>query len=115
MVFTVVLDKNNLTVTKDGPTIRIRHPDMRTKNVPFGMISQVVVYGSPMVSCDVWRALAEHGIPAVLFPGRGKGEPAFMGAGLLASGAIRHTQHNASENKTARAVVARRLLQMKRV
>lgn len=113
MVLLVVLDKNNLTVTKDGPTLKVRHPDLRPRTIPFNMIAQVVVYGKPMVSCDVWRALAEHGIPAILFPGRGKGEPAFMGAGLASSAQVRDAQHKASANSFARAAVGRRLLRMK--
>lgn len=111
----LILDTAGLTATIDGPALRIEQPDGRTRHVTLERISQVVVYGNAVVSCDVWRSLAEYGIPAVLFPNRarGKGEPAFMGAGLSAGVGLRMAQYGAHESPSARAVAARWLLRRK--
>jgi len=51
-----------------------------------------------MVSCDVWRALAEQNIPAVLLPSRGKGVSAHMGTGLSSTITTRISQHLAAQD-----------------
>ncbi|MCP4118557.1 MAG: CRISPR-associated endonuclease Cas1 [Desulfobacteraceae bacterium] len=104
---TVILDKRNLTVTLDGKALRIDRPGARLQRIPLGMVGQVIAYGSPSVGCNVWRALGERGIPAVLMPGRGGGTPAFMGPGLSTSIMIRIAQFQAwSVTETRQEIVA---------
>ena len=89
----VLLDHRDIVVRSEGQVLRIERPERKPERIPINMISRVVVYSSPMVSCDVWRKLADAGVPAILFPGRGKGGPAWLGSGLSTSVMIRLAQH----------------------
>lgn len=109
----LLLDKNDLAVTLEGNSLRIQQADDKTRHVPLGMLGQMVVYGRPPVSCDVWRALADRNIPAVLLPGRGRGGAAYMGGGLSASVRARAAQHEALRNPKAAAAVRRWVLDKK--
>jgi hypothetical protein len=62
----LVIDHRETSVRMDGRALRIDQPQAPPEHVPLGLVGLVVVHGSPMVSCDVWRALAERNIPAVL-------------------------------------------------
>jgi len=66
----------------------------RSRKVPMNMICQMVVIGSPMVSCSVWREPAERKVSVVILPGRGKGEPAYIGAGLSGRIDLRLAQYD---------------------
>ncbi|MBI4753849.1 MAG: CRISPR-associated endonuclease Cas1 [Betaproteobacteria bacterium] len=109
----LLIDHRDTTVTLDGQALRIERPGRPPHRVPLGPLGSVIVHGSPLVSCDVWRALAEAGVPAALLPGRGRGEPAHLGAGLNASVALRARQHaaalGAQRVDIARALVADKL------
>ena len=80
--FTVVLDKTHINVRVETKCLRVEQPGQPLERIPFKMIKQVVVFGNPMVSCDVWRHLALNKIPAILFPSRGKAEATHIGPGL---------------------------------
>ena len=62
---------------------------------------------------DLGRLLAEHNVPATLLPGRGRGEPVWMGAGLSASVAPRQAQYAVATRPHHRLVVAREQVQAK--
>ena len=109
----VVLDKNDMVVTKDGQTLKIKRSDAPAQTVPFRFIGQVMVHGNPMVSCGVWAALAEWGIPAVIFSNRGSSAPAWLGSGLTTSTMARISQHNAAQNPAVRARVGGWLIHKK--
>ncbi len=109
----VLLDRRDITAGMEGQVLRVERPDCRPERIPLKLISQVVVYGSPMVSCDVWRKLADAGIPAVLFPGRGPGGPACLGSGLSSAVMIRIAQHRAAANPQSRTTVARHIVSRK--
>lgn len=110
---TVVLDRNNMTVTMDGKAMRIDAPGISMQRVPLGMIGQVMVYGNPSVDCNVWRSLAERGIAAVLLPARGTGPPAWLGSGLSTSVMVRIRQHRAYTDEQIRRKAVVWLLQGK--
>ena len=91
----VVLDKKGITLSLDGKSLRIDCPGEPMQRVPLGMVGQVIAYGNPVVGCNVWRKLSEMGIPALLIPGRGPGEPAWISPGLSTSVMVRITQYRA--------------------
>ncbi|MDD4273325.1 MAG: CRISPR-associated endonuclease Cas1 [Desulfobacter postgatei] len=99
---TVVLDNRHLTVRLDGKALRIDGPDRPMQRIPMGMISQVIVYGNIPVETSVWRVLSENGVPAVLFPSRGKGEPAWLGPGISTSVMVRISQFRAWSDRLQR-------------
>lgn len=109
----VVLDRKDMAVTLDGKTLKIKRPDAKPQTIPLGMIGQVVVHGKPMVSCDVWRALADRGVTGVIFPGRGGGDPAWLGAGVSSSVMTRIAQHRAFNDVDASLAVARWIVRAK--
>lgn len=110
---TLILDHKELTVRMDAGTVRIDRPGHKFKRVPMNMIETVIVIGSPLVSCDVWRALAENNIPVVLLPSKGKGLPAYIGPGLTSSANIRMAQYKAKNDQKIVLHIARWLFDMK--
>lgn len=92
---TVVLDRKNITMSLDGKSLRIDCPGSPIQRVPLGMVGQVIVYGSPVVGCNVWRKLSEEGIPSVLLPARGSGVPSWISPGLSTSIMVRIDQFKA--------------------
>jgi CRISP-associated protein Cas1 len=105
----VVLDRRESTVRLDGRALRVEHAD-GWERIPLGLVGLVVVHGSPSVSCDVWRALAERGVPAVMLPSRGTGAAAWAGAGLSTSIQVRRRQHRAASDPAQRLAVAREIV-----
>ncbi len=57
MNWVVLLDRRDTTVRMEGRTLRVERPGQVLQRVTLEMIGQVVIY--PLVSCDVWRKLAE--------------------------------------------------------
>ncbi len=104
---TLVLDRREMMVTLSGQALHIEQPDKDVTHVPLGLLAQVIIHGGPMVSCDVWRALAERNVAAVLFPGRGRGGPAWLGAGLSSGVGLRLAQHRAFADEKKRLELAR--------
>ena len=92
---TVVLDRKNITMSLDGKSLRIDCPGSPIQRVPLGMVGQVIVYGSPVVGCNVWRKLSEEGVPSVLLPARGSGVPSWISPGLSTSIMVRIDQFKA--------------------
>jgi CRISPR-associated protein Cas1 len=92
---TVVLDKKNITLSLDGKSLRIDCPGTPVQRVPLGMVGQIIVYGNPVVSCNVWRKLSEEGISAVLLPARGQGMPSWISPGLSTAIMVRINQYRA--------------------
>lgn len=88
----VVLDKKDMSLSLDGKSLRIDIPGEKFQRIPLGMVGQIVVYGNPRVNCNVWRRLAESGIPSLLLPVRGKGDGAWIAPGLTSSVMIRIAQ-----------------------
>ncbi len=110
---TLILDRKQMVVRKDGQSLRVDRPNCRSERVPLRMLAQVVMIGSPMVGCDVWRALSENNIPAVLYPARGAGRAITMGAGLSATVEIRAGQYKALFDKACRLNIGRWLVKSK--
>ncbi len=109
----LVIDHSDTQVTLDGRALRVQRPDQPPQHVPLGLLGLVVVHGRALVACDVWRALAEHQVPAVLQPGRGQGTSVWMGAALGTTVALRTAQHRAADRREWCLVSARRLLAAK--
>ena len=57
---TVILDRKELVVRMESKSIRVDRLGGHPERIPLGMVARVILIGSPMVSCDVWRALAEQ-------------------------------------------------------
>ncbi len=110
---TLILDRRELAVGIENKTIRIDRPDSRPERVPLNMIERVIIYGSPMVSCKVWRALAEKNIPAVLLPARGNGSAAYLGTGLAPSFSNRINQYKTFHDQAKSLKIARWLITQK--
>lgn len=109
----LVIDQSDTQVTLDGRALRVQRPDQAPQHVPLGLLGLVVVQGKALVACDVWRALAERQIPAVLLPGRGLGASVWMGAALGTTVALRTAQHRAADRLEWCLASARRLLAAK--
>jgi CRISPR-associated protein Cas1 len=106
----LVIDHRETLVRMDGRALRIDRPDAPPEHVPLGLIGLVVVHGSPLVGCEVWRELAERNIPAVLQPGRGRGRSALIGAALGGTIELRAAQHRAGGDAGAALAIACRLV-----
>lgn len=110
---TVILDRKELVVRMESKSIRVDRPGGHPERIPLGMVARVILIGSPMVSCDVWRALAEQNIPAILLPSRGGGVSAHMGAGLSATITTRISQHLAAQDDKCSLSIGQWLLDKK--
>ncbi|RLC24318.1 MAG: CRISPR-associated endonuclease Cas1 [Deltaproteobacteria bacterium] len=110
---TVILDLKELVVRMESKSIRVDRPDVPPERIPMGMVARLILIGNPMVSCDVWRALAEQNIPAVLLPSRGRGVSAHMGAGLSATITTRIAQHMAAHDTQRSLSICQWLLDKK--
>lgn len=109
----LIIDRRQSVVSLEGQAIRVERPDTDPQRIPLGLLGMVVAHGAPFVACDVWRALAERHIPAVLIPTRGRGETAWVGPGLSATVGIRRRQHLSASDETATLAIARRMVAMK--
>lgn len=110
---TLVLDKPNTVVTMKNKALWITREQQEPLSVPLGCLGTVLVIGKPMVSCDVWRALAEVNVAACLFPGRGNQPPAMLGAGLSAGLEKRRRQYAVYGESSLRLTVAKAIVSRK--
>lgn len=110
---TLILDRKKLVVSMESKSIRVNRPDGHFERIPLKMVKKIIVIGSPMVSCSVWRAISEQNIPAILFPSRGGGLPVYMGAGLSATITTRISQHNAANDRPISLSICQWLLEEK--
>ncbi|MDM8538413.1 CRISPR-associated endonuclease Cas1 [Desulfobacterales bacterium HSG17] len=109
----LILDKKELIVRMENNILRIDQPGCNPEKIPLNLVRELVVMGRPMISCDVWRSLAEHNIPAVLLPSRGTGKSAYMGAGLSVNIVNRIKQYESARNKETAMQVGRWLVNNK--
>lgn len=109
----LIIDHRDTQVRMNGRALRIERPDTAPEHVPLGLLGLVVVHGSPMVGCEVWRELAERNIPAVLQPARGRGRAALVGAAQGGTIALRMAQHRAATDTASALAIARRLIAAK--
>ncbi len=105
----LIIDRRETQVRMDGRALRVQRPDTPTEHVPIGVLGLVVVNGSPLIGCEVWRALAERCIPAVILPGRGRGAAVQIGAALGNTIEPRIAQHRAGNDPAAAVKIARRM------
>ncbi len=90
---TLVLDRQQLQLSVEHHALRVSYPDGSFRRFPPKLLSQVMIHGNPVVHCDAWRLLAEHGVPVALFPGRGRGDAVWVGNGLATTVQYRIRQH----------------------
>lgn len=109
----LLLDRRGLHASLEGRAIRVDRPGEPLRRIPLGALGLVVVHGAASVTCDVWRALAARKIPAVLMPGRGHADEAWLGAGISGGVALRCRQHRAAIQQQACVALARRILELK--
>ncbi len=110
---TLVLDSKKSVVRMEPYVIRVDRPGREPQKVPINMIARVIVNGAPMVASNVWCALARKNIPAVIVPYRGKGSPAYLGAGLSSSVERRMAQYLAIQNGECAMEIGIRLIELK--
>ena len=111
---TLIIDRRDLKVTLEDQTIRVeRTSHDKFERVPLSMIEKVVAIGKPLVSCDVWHALAERNIPAVLLPGNNNKSPAYFAGSMSKNLNLRVLQHKALHDKSIKMTIARWLLDEK--
>ncbi len=110
---TLILDRRDLSVSVENKALRIDYADGAFKRVPLAVLGSVVVYGSPSVRCDVWRALADSAVPVALMPARGKGEVCWLGSGLSSFVHWRARQYRAYQELGRRLVLARWMVREK--
>lgn len=103
----LVIDHRDTKVRLEGRALRLERPDASPEHIPLGLVGLVVVHGSPLVGCEVWRELAERHIPAVLQPVRGRGPSVWIGAALGNSIELRLAQHRVAANPADAVVIAR--------
>ncbi|MCB1866612.1 MAG: CRISPR-associated endonuclease Cas1 [Chromatiales bacterium] len=106
---TLVVDRRDARVSIEGRALRIERDGEALRRVPLGLLDLFVVHGSPWVRADVWRALAERGIPAVVQSARGSAT-AWVGAAIGHSVVQRTIQHRAADDEGRRTDIARWLV-----
>ena len=106
----LVLDRREMVVRMETSVLIIEQPGRAPSKVPLNMIGQMVVIGSPMVSCSVWRQVAERKISVVILPARGKGEPAYIGGGLSGRIDLRIAQFQTMKNAEKTLEIPRYLI-----
>jgi CRISPR-associated protein Cas1 len=111
--FPLVIDRKESRISFENDTIVVRTGPQDKQSIPLHLISELIVYGKASVESDVWRHLAEHNITAVILPSRGKGDPAFLGAGLTNSLPIRFAQYDCYQNPKCREDYAHQLIYLK--
>lgn len=99
----------------EGRAVRIDREGDGFQRVPLRLLELVVVHGAIDLRADVVTALADQGVPMVLFPGRGRGAAAFCGAGLSAFGHWRELQYQVFLDPEKRLEMTRALLRRKLV
>ncbi|ANJ66667.1 CRISPR-associated endonuclease Cas1 [Halothiobacillus diazotrophicus] len=109
----LVVDRKAVALSLEGESVRVTLAEGGFRRVPLNLLSQVVVQGTVPVASDVYRALAERGIGAVLLAGRGHQAPAFAGAGLTNFVGWRLRQYAAYFDAHAQRQMVRALLHMK--
>lgn len=109
----LIIDRRDTVVSLEGQALRVERTDTDPQRIPLGQLGMMVTHGAPFVACDVWRALAERQIPAVLLPTRGRGETAWVGPGLSATIGIRRRQHLSASDGATTLAIARRMVAMK--
>jgi len=107
---TLILDKRELVARMEDRTIRIDRPGVRPERIPLSMINQVIVMGSPMVSCDVWRALANQNIPSIMLPLRGNNAVSYACPGLSATVHLRVAQYKVALDDNLSLKIAKWLI-----
>ena len=110
---TVVLDRREMVVKMDSSAIRIDRLGHNLQRIPLNMIKRVIVIGRPIVSCDVWRALAQKNIFVVLLPSKGNSLPVYIGPGLKLSAKYRMAQYKTKTDKEKILTIGRWLIGMK--
>lgn len=110
---TLLIDHRDTTLSMDGKALHVSRAGVISQRVPLGPLGLVVIHGNAQIGCDVWRALSEAGIPAVMHPSRGDGEPAYLGAGLNAVAHLRARQHRVAADPQAGVGIAKRLVERK--
>lgn len=109
----LVVDRKTSAISLEGAALRVSLAEGGFRRIPLNLLSQVVVHGAVPVSCDVFRALAERGIGAVLLAGRGHKPVAFAGAGLAPFVGWRLRQFAAFQNGATKMEIVRELLSLK--
>lgn len=103
----LIIDHRETCVRMDAGALRVEFPGSPPEHVPLGVLGLVIVHGSPLVGCEVWRELAERNIPAVLQPARGRGQSAMVGCVLGNTIELRAAQHRAAADPQAVLTIAR--------
>ncbi|WP_052501718.1 CRISPR-associated endonuclease Cas1 [Thiomicrospira microaerophila] len=111
--FPVIIDHKEAHVSYKTDTLVIKTSEASTQSLPIELISYVVIHGKPAVESDVWRHLADKGIPAVIIPLKGQGQPAWLGAGLTNSIPLRMTQYSCYQTPACRHDYALQLVYLK--
>mgnify|MGYP005853216353 CR=1 FL=1 len=111
--FPVMIDQRETELTVENKSLIVRQPNIEKQSIPFNLISELIIHGKAKVSSDTWRHLAENHIPAIILPGRGKGQPAYLGAGLTSSTHLRMSQYQAYNDMSNREFYAHNLIYQK--
>ena len=109
----LIIDHRNTQVRCDRKTLLITRGNNKPQRLPIKLLENVVVIGNPTVESNVWRALAEAGIPATLLPGRGNQPPAILTSGLSITLPLRRLQYRCAEQQSTALPVARWILDRK--
>lgn len=97
----LVIDRRETTLRHQGGVLRIEYPGQAVRHAPIAQLDLAVVYGNPLAETAVWRALANAGVPTLMFPARGADQPAMLGGGLAIRLPIRRLQHRHADNPQA--------------
>ena len=109
----LIVDRQETTLRYQNQTIRMEREGKEPRSIPIQQLEQVVVYGNPLVESNVWRALAEAGVPATLLAGRGQAGHAVLASGLAKRLPFRRMQHRFASDPEYRVQLARYFVQQK--
>ncbi|KPA18996.1 CRISPR-associated protein Cas1 [Candidatus Magnetomorum sp. HK-1] len=94
--FVVYIDQNDVQLSIDHNTLRIKSQGKQPKTLPIGMIGQIVIYNRTDLSTNLLSELVKRKISIVIISGFGREQiPAWIGPGLSNSVMSRLSQHQA--------------------
>jgi len=110
----VYIDRNDIKISLDHNVLRIKSPGSNVKNVPLGMIGQIIINADIEISTSIFAELLDRNINIIFFSGFGRNRiPAWIGPGLSTSVMIRLQQYELFADNNLRLAIAKWIIEYK--
>jgi CRISPR-associated protein Cas1 len=112
--FVVYIDQNDTRMSIDHNTLRIHPPSAPSKDLPLGMIGQIVIYSRIDLSTSLLSEFVKRQISVVINSGFGREQvPAWVGPGLSNTVMVRLAQYQSYSDSTIKLRTATWLVENK--